>query len=142
MTSNEGATIYYSIDGGEYQKYSTTLLHNDACKVTAYCTAEGLMASPKMDYTFPFYINKSSWTLVSVDSNQGGNEAKLAFDNNTSTFWHTAWGDNEPKHPHTIVVDMKKTYQVTAFTYLARQDGNANGMVKAYEVYLSLDKTT
>ena len=84
----------------------------------------------------------SSWSLVSADSYQGGNEAKLAFDNNTSTFWHTAWGDNEPKHPHTIVVDMKKTYQVTAFTYLARQDGNANGMVKAYEVYLSLDKTT
>jgi beta-galactosidase len=141
-TTTKNATIYYSIDGGEYQKYTSTLLHNEACKVTAYCTAEGLMDSPKMDYTFPFYINKSSWSLVSVDSNQGGNEAKLAFDNNTSTFWHTAWGDNEPKHPHTIVVDMKKTYQVTAFTYLARQDGNANGMVKAYEVYLSLDKNT
>ena len=140
-TSTKNATIYYSIDGGEYQKYTTTLLHNDACKVTAYCTAEGLMDSPKMDYAFPFYISKSSWTLVSADSYQGGNEAKLAFDNNTSTFWHTAWGANEPQCPHTIVVDMKKTYQVTAFTYLARQDGNSNGMVKAYEVYLSLDKT-
>lgn len=140
-TPTKNATIYYSIDGGEYQKYTTTLLHNDACKVTAYCTAEGLMDSPKMDYAFPFYINKSTWTLVSADSYQGGNEAKLAFDNNTSTFWHTAWGANEPQCPHTIVVDMKKTYQVTAFTYLARQDGNSNGMVKAYEVYLSLDKS-
>ena len=141
-TPTKNATIYYSIDGGEYQKYTTTLLHNDACKVTAYCTAEGLMDSPKMDYTFPFYINKSSWTLVSADSYQGGNEPKLAFDNNTGTFWHTAWGSNEPQCPHTIVVDMKKIYKVTAFTYLARQDGNSNGMVKAYEVYLSLDKTT
>jgi hypothetical protein len=31
---------------------------------------------------------------------------------------------------------------VTAFTYLARQDGTQNGMVKAYDVYLSLDGKT
>jgi beta-galactosidase len=37
---------------------------------------------------------------------------------------------------------MKKIYNVTAITYLARQDGTANGMVKAYEVYLSLDGET
>ena len=37
---------------------------------------------------------------------------------------------------------MVKTYRVTAFTYLARQDGNQNGMVKAYEVYLSTDGKT
>ena len=141
-TATKNATIYYSIDGGEYQKYTTTLLHNDACSVTAYCTAEGLMESPKMDYTFPLFISKSTWTLVSVDSYHGGNDAKMAFDGNTSTFWHTEWGANEPRHPHTLVVDMKKTYKVTAFTYLARQDGNSNGMVKAYEVYLSLDKNT
>ena len=34
---------------------------------------------------------------------------------------------------------MIETYNVTAFTYLARQDGNQNDMVKAYEVYLSVD---
>ena len=37
---------------------------------------------------------------------------------------------------------MTNTYKVTAFTYLARQDGNQNGMVKAYEVYLSTDGKT
>ena len=37
---------------------------------------------------------------------------------------------------------MVKTYRVTAFTYLARQDGNQNGMVKAYEIYLSTDGKT
>ena len=141
-TTTKNATIYYSIDGGEYQRYSTTILHNEACTVTAYCTSDGMMESPKMDYSFPLYISKSGWTLVSADSYQGGNEAKYAFDNNNNTFWHTAWGANEPQHPHTIVVDMKKIYQATAFTYLARQDGNSNGMVKAYEVYLSLDKST
>ena len=37
---------------------------------------------------------------------------------------------------------MNKIYKVTAFTYLARQDGTQNGMVKAYEVYLSTDGKT
>ena len=141
-TPTKGATIYYSIDGGEYQKYSSAVTHNEACTVTAYCTADGLLESPKMSFGFDLYINKGTWKLVSVDSQQGGNEAKLAFDGNNSTFWHTPWGNNEPQHPHTLIVDMVKEYSVTAFTYLARQDGSENGMVKGYEVYLSKDGET
>jgi hypothetical protein len=37
---------------------------------------------------------------------------------------------------------MATTYNVSAITYLARQDGNENGMVKQYEVYLSTDGKT
>jgi beta-galactosidase len=141
-TATKNATIYYSIDGGEYQQYASPLIHNEACTVTAYCAAEGMIDSPKMTYEFSLFINKSAWKLVSADSYQGGNEPRLAFDNNTGTFWHTAWGASEPPCPHTIIVDMVNTYNVTAFTYLTRQDGNQNGMVKAYEVYLSLDGQT
>ena len=141
-TATKNATIWYSINGGEYQKYSSVITYNDACTITAYCTADNLMDSPLMSYNFPLYVDKSSWKVVSVDSYQGGNEARLAIDGNTSTFWHTAWGTNEPKHPHTIVIDMAIDYKVTAITYLSRQDGNANGMVKSYEVYLSTDGTT
>ncbi len=138
-TTTRNATIYYSIDGGDYQKYTTTLLHNDACSITAYSTVDGFFDSPKMSYDFPLFINKTTWKLVSADSQHSGNEAKLAFDNNTSTFWHTEYWGSEPACPHTLVVDMVSTYKVTAFTYLARQDGSQNGMVKAYEVYLSTD---
>ena len=141
-TSTPKATIYYSINDGEWRKYTTALTNNDACTIKTYCTAEGLMESPVMSYDFDLFINKNAWKLVSVDSYQGGNEATKAFDNNTSTFWHTAWGANEPRCPHTIVIDMTKIYQVTAFTYTARTDGNGNGMVKEYEVYLSLDGKT
>ena len=141
-TQTKNATIMYSINGGEYQKYTAAVTCNDACTVTAYCTADGMMESPKMSYDFDLYINKGSWKVVSADSYQGGNEAKLAIDGKNDTFWHTAWGANEPKHPHQIIIDMAKTYMVTAITYLARQDGNANGMVKAYEIYLSTDGKT
>ena len=142
-TATKNATIYYSIDGGDYQKYTSPIQHNEACTITVYCTSNDLFfASPKMTYTFPLYINKTTWKLVSVDSQHGGNEATLAFDGNTSTFWHTEYWGSEPTCPHTLVVDMVKLYKVTAFTYLARQDGNQNGMVKAYEVYLSTDGKT
>jgi beta-galactosidase len=141
-TQTKNATIWYSIDGGEYQKYTSAVTHNAACTVTAYSTHDGLMTSPVMSYDFPLFIDKSAWKVISVDSYQGGNEAKLAIDGNNNTFWHTAWGSNEPKHPHTIVIDMATNYNVTAITYLARQDGNQNGMVKAYEIYLSTDGNT
>ncbi len=114
---------------------------NDACTVTAYSSAEGMMDSPAVSYDFDLFIDKSGWRVVSVDSEYSDNKAKLAIDGNTNTFWHTnwSWGGGDPTCPHTIVIDMAKNYNVTAITYLARQDGNENGMVKAYEVFLSTD---
>ena len=143
-TTTKNAVIMYSIDGGEYQKYSAAVTCNDACTVTAYCTADGMMASPKMSYDFDAYVNKSAWKIVSVDSEHNDNKATYAIDGKTATFWHTnwSWGGGDPVCPHTIVIDMGKTYTVAAVTYLARQDGEQNGMIKAYEIYLSTDGTT
>src|SRR5574344_208351 len=141
-TPTPNATIYYSINDGDWQEYTSSFAQTEACTIKTYCSAEGLMDSAEMEFEFDLFINKTAWKLVSVDSQQGGNEATKAFDNNSSTFWHTAWGTNEPSCPHTIIIDMNKTYEVTALTYTARQDGNANGMVKAYDVYLSLDGKT
>ena len=141
-TPTKNATIYYSINGGDYQKYTDPLIQNDACTINTYCTGEYLMDSPVMTYDFDLYINKSAWKLVSVDSQHSGNEACLAFDGKNDTFWHTEWGSVEPACPHTIVIDMASEYKVTAITYLSRQDGNQNGMVKNFEVYLSNDGST
>ncbi|MBO7591401.1 MAG: discoidin domain-containing protein [Prevotella sp.] len=139
-TPTEGATIWYSINGGEYQKYTATIQHDDACTITAYCSLDGLMDSPSQTYDFPVYINKSAWKVVSYDSQHSGNEASKAIDGKYDTFWHTEWEGSEPRCPHTLVIDIVQTYNITAITYLARQDGNANGMVKSYEFYLSNDK--
>lgn len=141
-TATKNATIYYSIDGGEYKKYSTTITYNDPCKIKAYCTASNLIQSIEMEYSFDQYINRAVWKLVSVDSQHGGNEATKAFDNNNTTFWHTEYTGSEPTCPHTLVVDMAKSYKVAAFTYLGRQDGSENGMVKDYDIYLSADGKT
>ena len=141
-TPTPKGTIYYSINGGEYKMYKTSVLYNDACIIKAYCSADGMVDSPVMSFDFPLYINKATWKLVSVDSEHSGNEATKAFDNSLSTFWHTEYWGSEPTCPHTLVVDMIKNYLVTHFTYTARTDGSQNGMVKEYEVYLSTDGKT
>ena len=139
-TPTKDAIIWYSINGGEYQKYTTAIQNNDACTITTFSAMEGLIDSPRLTYDFPLYVNKSAWKVVSCDSQHGGNEASKAIDGKFDTFWHTEWGSTEPSCPHTLVIDMGQTYNVSAITYLARQDGNANGMVKAYEFYLSDNK--
>ena len=139
-TKTKNAIIWYSIDGGEYQKYTTTILHNDACSITVYSAMEVMIDSPRLTYDFPLYVDKSAWKVLSYDSQHSGNEASKAIDGKYDTFWHTEWEGTEPTCPHTLIIDMGQSYNVTAITYLARQDGNQNGMVKAYEFYLSNDK--
>lgn len=141
-TTTKGATIWYSINGGEFKKYTTAVQNNDACTIKTYSTADGLMPSATVSYSFDMFINKSGWKLVSVDSQHGGNEAKLAFDGKANTFWHTEYQGSEPSCPHTLVVNMGTSYRVKAFTYLSRQDGTQNGMIKEYDVYLSTDGKT
>ena len=143
-TKTKNATIWYSINGGEYQQYNSAVTYDDACTVTAYSTADGMMESPKMSYDFDLYINKSGWKVISVDSEHNDNKASLAIDGKNDTFWHTnwSWGGGDPVCPHNIVIDMAKIYNVSAITYLARQDDNENGTVKEYEVYLSTDGNT
>ncbi len=140
-SSTSKAKIFYSINGGDYKRYYVPVSYNDACDVKVYCTCDGMLDSQVSEYSFSPYINKGLWTLVSADSEHSGNEGSLAFDNDESTFWHTEYTGSEPSCPHTLTVDMRRIYNVTAFTYLPRQDGNENGMVKSYEIYLSLDGT-
>ena len=135
----KGATIKYSTDGGQtFKTYSSPFSFDAGGTVICYAEAEGMSASAQQTYQFDMHINRSNWKVVSYDSQQGGNEANKVIDGNTGSFWHTPWGNNEPLHPHAIVVDMQKTYNVTGIIYTARPDGE-NGMVKNFEVYLSND---
>lgn len=83
---------------------------------------------------------KSSWRLVSFDSEEAGEgRAKAAIDGDPYTYWHTNYSDKETRPPHQLVVDMGTVERVKAFRYLPRQDGGINGRVKDFELYLSVD---
>lgn len=136
----KGSTIFYSLDDGEtFKKYTTAFALPNGGTVLCYASAEGYFNSAVQSFDFAMYINKSTWKVVSYDSQHGGNEATKAIDGNAGTFWHTEYNGTAPTCPHEIVVDMAKSYLVTGFIYTARGDGTSNGMVGQYEFYLSND---
>jgi galactose oxidase len=85
-------------------------------------------------------INRTAWTAA-CDSFQPGNECNLALDNNPATFWHTEWNPINVPLPHMITIDMQTSYIVNGLTYLPRQDGNSNGNIGQYNIFLSTDGT-
>ncbi len=135
-TSTEGAAISYSLDNGEnYLNYTSPINLPDGGFVMAYAEKEGLARSIVTEADVDMFIDKSKWSVYSVDSNQGGGEdARNAIDNNSSTIWHTSYGSNQTSCPHEIIIDMKDSYEVTGFVYEGRAD-MSNGRVKEFEVY-------
>jgi PKD repeat protein len=89
---------------------------------------------------------KTSWKVISVDSEESDTldgSALNAIDNNGSTFWITQinnnGGGNAPGYPHAMQVDLGKSYPLSGFQYLPRQDGSTAGRIAQYNFYVSTD---
>ncbi|KAL8964463.1 MAG: hypothetical protein Q9183_004434 [Haloplaca sp. 2 TL-2023] len=87
--------------------------------------------------------DRTGWT-ASADSFQSttGNDPAKVLDGNRGTFWHSQYSPTNAALPHTITLDMKKTYNVNGLTYLPRQDGNSNGNIGQHTIQVSLDGQT
>ncbi|MFH0518525.1 sigma-70 family RNA polymerase sigma factor [Streptomyces sp. M41] len=87
-----------------------------------------------------FTIPKTSWSLLYADSEEFYGEAGAAsnaFDSDPNTIWHTAWYYSNDELPHEIQIDLGATYELEGLTYLPRQDGNPNGTIGDYKIYVS-----
>jgi len=90
-------------------------------------------------------IARNAW-VASADSQETVDEtapASAAIDGDTATYWHTEWAPppndvNDPKLPHSLVIDMGSAHAVTGFSYLPRQTGT-HGHIKGWEFYVSKD---
>ena len=134
-TTTTGATIYYSVNEGEFQLYKQPVAMIQGGTIKAYCTQTGYFDSMATSADINLFVDKSLWKVVSCSSQQGGGEkVENAIDGDESTIWHTQYGSNEPEPPHEIVVDMAQTYRVKEFIYQGRKDGS-NGRIKEYEIY-------
>ena len=57
-----------------------------------------------------------------------------------ATFWHSRWSAPAPDHPHELTVDLGRMLDVTAITYLPRQDKPVpDGMIEEGRVETSPD---
>ena len=88
-------------------------------------------------------IPQNQLSVASVDSEQNAKyRGANSIDGNTKTMWHTTWKPIAAPFPHQITLQLSSSYTVTGLRYLPRQDGNLNGTITSYAVYVSSDGTT
>jgi len=79
---------------------------------------------------------------ATADSFEPGFEPALAIDGDPNTMWHSPWTPEPGKLPHHIVIDLQQNVAINGLRVLPRQDGNPNGQVAEFEVYISQNGTT
>lgn len=85
-------------------------------------------------------IPRTDFKVLYADSEEingeNGSAANL-IDLQPTTIWHTQWqGAKAAKHPHSVVLDLGKSYKVGGVKLLPRQEG-ANGRIKDFNFYFS-----
>ena len=86
--------------------------------------------------------DKAVVVKVTASTEADNYAAANVLDGNSQTMWHSLWTGKIKQHPHTLTFDLGKSYQITGFSALPRQDGCQNGMIADYEIYVSDKKGT
>lgn len=138
-TETEDAQIEFSLDGTTWHAYRGPFAWEKSGLLLVRASAKNRTPYHGAVDIAP-YSARSGWKVVASSSyERGEGELFHAIDGSPDTFWHSRWSGSVAQPPHHLVIDMGKPIDVAAVVYTARQDGNRNGRVKDYEVYLSLD---
>lgn len=86
-------------------------------------------------------LEKSGWRIVDVssESSHNGKTGDRAIDGDLRNWWHSHWRDRTPGHPHRLTIDLGSSQAIGGLRYLPRQDGETNGRVNAFAIYVSED---
>lgn len=87
----------------------------------------------------PSALELAGAKVVRASSAQPEYGAERILDGDPNTLWHTAWGDQAPGFPHEAVIGFDKSVRMQGVGLLPRQDGNKNGWIKDYAIYVSED---
>ena len=87
----------------------------------------------------PTLLEKLNAKVIYTSSDQSGYDGQKAIDGDPATMWHTRWSPQAAPHPHEIQIELSRPVTITGLTVLPRQDGNSNGRIAEYEVYVSTD---
>lgn len=75
---------------------------------------------------------------VYASSFNAGHPPENAIDGDIATFWHTEWSPPDPL-PQSITLNLGTAKSVSSLSYQPRFDGNLNGTIRDYVVYVSQD---
>jgi beta-galactosidase len=84
-------------------------------------------------------ISHQTWTIAHASSEELAGEdgsASNAIDGQTSNFWHSAWKNSEPAHPHQLVIDLGAKTRIGGFRYTPRAGNEMPGRIKDYQIFI------
>lgn len=145
--------IRYTLDSSEPSKTSALytapfrVLDAVTVKAAVFSPAGGRSSTCAVAYKKMIGLVKRAGAklkIVACDSEQSPGEgpATNAIDGNTATFWHSRWEPKEAPYPHFIAVDVGEKTKIGGVTVHGRSDGNTNGHIVKYRVFVSQDGKT
>ena len=84
-------------------------------------------------------MQKLGAKIVRVDSETASRPGTNLIDGKSDTVWQTPWNDGAPPYPHEFVIEFPSLLVAKGCKVLPRQDGNVEGMIKNYAIYVSRD---
>ena len=139
MKSEEGNSIYYTIDGSNPSTKSTlykgVFKYNKAVQIKAisFNKEEKIYSAVK---TAKYGISKEKWKIVAISSGDLKTADRI-IDGNPNTDW--GFGNETNKLPQEVSIDMGTILKIAGFTYVPQQVGNNLNLISKYEFYTSLD---
>lgn len=84
-------------------------------------------------------MQKLGAKIVHVDSENATRPGVHLIDGKPDTAWQTPWNDGAPKFPHEFTIEFPALLVAKGCKVLPRQDGNVEGNIKEYAIYVSRD---
>ena len=130
--------IYYKEGTGrkaKSKKYSEPIKMDQGGTITVWDKNRPAMASV---YNYkPVTIQPIE--VIYASSQEIEAPASCLVDGDVNSTWHTMYSVTVAQYPHWVDFDAGEECTVKGFSYLPRQDGGTNGIVKDFEISISLD---
>jgi len=105
----------------------------------AFAPRVELTAEQVVGLTKPLSMYQKLGATIRASSEQPGNEAANLLESDSTQIWHSQWKEPKAAYPHELVIELGRPVLIRGIKVLPRQDGNQNGLIRRYEVYLSDD---
>jgi beta-galactosidase len=150
VTLGGAGELRYTLDGSEPSKGSAPYTAPFACaggvtvKAAAFAASgerSGVAVATFTALDGPVRRSRARLKIADFSSQQepGDGPAASAIDGSTQTIWHSRWEPTEATFPHHLTLDIGEELAVAGITYHGRSDGQENGWIKNYQVFVSKD---
>ncbi|RYG69123.1 hypothetical protein EON80_10370, partial [bacterium] len=132
-----GDKVEYSLDGSNWSAYNAAFRNDSSGLLQVRSTSKSgqqFVSAVPLDA----YVNRTGWKATASSFEPGEGDPEHVIDGNNDTIWHTRYSPTKAAAPHSLMVDMGSTRDISAVTVTPRPDGS-NGRARDYELYLSED---